>query len=159
MAFPLFRVIQDALFIDVILNICRLLDPPESFGNKNMCLERLEMEIIKMGGHDELVNTLSDNKLKLRAESQPLRNWRNKKISHNDLKIARQENQLLSGITKKLIDDLLEQIEKYINEISLYFLKSQNIFNRPFLATVGDGERLLFLLEKAKEYLQQEKLT
>lgn len=79
-----FGNLQQILLRDLILRVCRLADPQLSSGKHNLSLKQLEN--FKINDEDLLV--LRDLHQDLEGKIQPLRDFRNKLGSHNDLEYA-----------------------------------------------------------------------
>jgi hypothetical protein len=83
-----FRLLQPVLWDSMVLSICRMLDPEETGKFKNLSLRRLLKE-----EQGKAVGSMSSERLKSaelaveEAESKQAfaRNWRDKRLSHNDL--------------------------------------------------------------------------
>jgi len=135
------RIVQITLWESVVLNIARLLDPPESFGKPNLSIKRLE-QFIEDKTKKEKLSSLIDN-----AETfvSFARDWRNRQIAHRDLELAMNTSiKSLAEVNKDDIDNSLKAIKDVFN----YF--HSTYFNTTFYYDMGsypgDANNLLYYL-------------
>lgn len=136
----LFRIIQHALWEQMLLHIARLTDPPASGRSKEnltiLNLPRLVEDPGKKAELDELVNTA-------KSKAEFCRDWRNRHIAHRDLDL------LMNGSAKPLktasgiqVRDGLDAIESVLNEVHLHYMGGSLAFSR----NVGEAGNALSLL-------------
>lgn len=77
----LFAYVQDLMLHDIILCIARLTDPYKPKGRANLSFDSILAEIGDPSLHMEVSEIIS----KINAKTGAIRNWRNKKLAHNDL--------------------------------------------------------------------------
>lgn len=78
-----FRVVQDALWEQVLLHIARLTDPAMSSGKTNLSIQSL-LSVTD----DKLKDTVSKHVDEALRASAFCRDWRNRRIAHRDLDLA-----------------------------------------------------------------------
>ncbi len=84
-AAPLFfRIVQDALWYDILMHIARLTDPPKSRGKPNLTIRRLP----ELVGNQELDSLVEEAK----EAAEFCRDWRHRRIAHRDLRFLRMHN-------------------------------------------------------------------
>ena len=111
------RVIQDSLFEDVLLHICRLTDPPKSAGRDNLTVERLPQLV------EQSVRRAVGQRLdQVQAASQFARDWRNRHIGHIDLALAlRLRAKPLEPASRLGVKVALEAIAALLNEVENHY--------------------------------------
>jgi len=139
----LLRVVQITLWESIILNIARLLDPPETMGKPNLSIKRLTHFI------DDKSNLEHLNELIANAETFVTfaRDWRNRQIAHRDLELT------LDTSVKSLAEANKEDIDNSLKAIKDVF----NYFHNTFFSTTfyydmgnytGDANNLLHYLHE-----------
>jgi len=110
-----FKIVQDELWDSVLLGISRMTDPATTKHNKNLTINALPL--------------LIKNNFPLRLEVEELcqhavhvssfaREHRNKRIAHQDhAYYANRKTSELSGISQKLIEDMLKALRDTLNRI------------------------------------------
>lgn len=128
-----FRVMQDALWENILIHLTRLTDPPESRGKANLTILRLREVLSDAGGIVEIAGKV-DAAL---AVTEFARDWRNRRLAHHDLAVALDsaEHQL-PGVSHQKIRDALGAIHGVLECVNHYALDS-SLANQVF--TVGDG--------------------
>lgn len=140
-----FYFLQDVMFEDVLLHICRLTDPPETGRGhrQNLTLLRLETVIEVPQLRTEVAALLQD----VSARSAFARDWRNRHIAHRDLPTARGLHpQPLAPASRQHVEDALGAIRAVMNRAQSYYQDSEvayDAFQEP-----GDAESLLYYLER-----------
>jgi hypothetical protein len=148
-----FRICEDVLVDDILLNISRLTDPKQTFKRDNLSLERLvhsidEVQFPKL--KDEIEKLLA----KAKDKCTFARDLRNKRIAHNDLSTKLQVNpNPLPTVTRKKIEDALESICNVMNAVAGYFEDSTVAYELAILP--NDGNTLIARLRDAKIYRKQ----
>jgi hypothetical protein len=136
-AASLFQSVEDSMLSDILLSIARLTDPPKSSGQENLSFENLIQEIPESSLRTNVVSLLFQVKEKTRA----IKTWRDKKLSHNDLKKALGSISL-PPIQKKDLTDTLELIPRVMNLIHRHFTDTEVKYE--MCITSQDGDSLLF---------------
>jgi len=110
-----FQIVHDALFLDVVMAVSRLADPPKSCGRENLSIQRLQNELAEhcdaglCSQFDLLVERFLTN-------SSPFKTIRHRQIAHSDLPTALNINtDPLPGISRKLIKDALHELASVLN--------------------------------------------
>ena len=140
-----FRVTQDLLIGSVFLSICRLTDPIKSAGKKNLSFDRLFSEISDKISKSKL--TKLEKLLKgIKEKSQPIRDYRNKRLSHTDLEDALKLSSKIGPIPRNLVDELINDINNIFETLAADY-EGAHYFT-PDVSFQGDAEDLIFFLEK-----------
>lgn len=147
-----FRLLQDTLFEQTLLDISRLTDPPEQNGHQNLSLLRL-------------VDALPDGELKKATQGRLktvlkaaafARDWRNRRIAHRDLDVALQRGAgQLKQASRLRVEKALAAIASLLNGVSVHYLDSETVFGG--LGLWGDATHLLYVLRDGLR-AQREKL-
>jgi hypothetical protein len=86
----------------------------------------------------------------------PFRERRNKKIAHADLSTVLKYNpDLLPGISRMMIEDVLTRLRELFNHIIGHFEDSETAYEH--VIYLGDGDTIVSLLERADQFDQQKR--
>lgn len=86
----------------------------------------------------------------------PLRAWRNRRLGHSDLPTALGNSpDPLPPIAWTAIDNALEEVRGLMNLLQEHYLDSE--FRYEHFTDLNDGEGLVFYLEEARKFEEQEK--
>lgn len=114
-----FRICQDLLADDILLNISRLMDRKQTFGRDNLTLDSL-VASVDATKHPSLRPTLERLLADARVKTAFAKEQRNKRIAHADLSTKLQAR-LLSAPTKTNIEDALRSVRDVMNAVELHF--------------------------------------
>jgi len=154
-----FRVVQDALWGDLLLHIARLTDPPKQGRYENLTLLRLPEAV-----HDKgLADNIRDLVKTALANAEFAREWRNRSLAHQELSLALQVGaKPLPGASRKSVEDVLASYRKIMNRLHVSYLQGE-VGYEYFLA-YDDADMLVRRLavaarldERQKERLRQGK--
>ena len=142
---PFFRLVQDSLWDEMLLHICRLTDPPKSAGKENLTLRRLPAlaapEIRPCG------EVLVDKAL---CACKFAREWRNRRIAHRDLALALERGATpLAPISRQAVDGALNSIVALLDAIQLHYQEATTAYRMG--PAVGGAEALLDVLRDGLE--------
>lgn len=141
-----FHRLYEIMWESVLLQLCRLTDPHESSGKRNLSIE-------------QLLQSVPDTDCELKRKLEPLigdaknktafaRDWRNRHLAHKDLRhfVAPFEEPLQQASRKK-VEDCLEAIRKYMNCFGKHYglcpVKYEDT-----IGALGDAESLLAHIAK-----------
>jgi hypothetical protein len=143
-------VVQFTIWESIVLQIARLIDPPQSVGKNNLTIKRLPIYI-----DNEPKKKALELLIEIAESSTSFaRDWRNRHIAHRDLnlatnipvtKLAEANKQITESALKSLSDVLGFIHREYFNTQFLYELGSY----------LGDAESVLVLLRDGWEADQQ----
>lgn len=141
-----FRIVQDALWKDVLLHLCRLTDPPQSVGKSNLTLQALP-QLISDPALSAALEPLIAQAVKA---TEFARDWRNRRISHRDKALAlRSGAQPLTPAGNAQVSQALSAIHAVLNLISERLLQSTLGID---VITLGAGaEALLYVIRDGLE--------
>jgi hypothetical protein len=144
-----FYVINQVLFENVMLHLCRLTDPPKSMGQANLTVRSLSEPItdpvFKM--------SVEDLATKASMDCQFARDWRNKRLAHMDLKAFRGE------LASPLPDVTAEKIRAALSSLRAIFITVEEHCGIPPSGFSGDpwgASALAFHLKKSVEAIETE---
>lgn len=142
MAMASFQIIEESLRSDITMSISRLSDPPQSCGRDNLSIATLVGKLSHIAGLDALWEDF-------RKRCEPIRSYRNKRVGHNDLHVSLQpHDNLLPNIGRSDIDGIIAATAHLMNHVYQSYADIELWFET---IAVGDGEALLYWLEKAKK--------
>lgn len=142
-------IVARALANDLMMRLGRLLDPPKSLGQDNLCLERLvaACEAEYPSASNGLRKALYD----VRTIAAPLKGARNKRLAHNDLPLRIGEGPPPMMLpTRSEIDEILRQLEDLANSIAALAGRPPIPYDR--IEQMGDADQLMRQLLKAEAY-------
>lgn len=141
-----FRIVQDTLWEDTLLHLCRLTDPPQSVGRSNLTLRALPPLVNNSALRAE-VSALVDQAVHATAFA---RDWRNRRLSHHDLALAIDScAQPLAPASRTHVSDALAAVHAVLNRISERLLQAA-LANHVITPTTG-GVSLMLLLRDGIE--------
>jgi AbiU2 len=121
-----FRMLQDELWGISLLHIARLTDPAITAGKANLTIQALP-DLITDAGLKARVRTLVTEALK---ETEFCRDWRNRLIAHNDLKLAlEQPTKPLADASRAQVKTALDAVAKVLNALAGHYHQSQTRFD------------------------------
>jgi hypothetical protein len=141
-AAPLFfRVVQDSLFEGTLLHITRLTDPPKSAGKENLTIQRI-LPLVS----DQRLSGILKSKIEVAVQkSEFCRDWRNRLIAHQDLKLAIEKGiNHLKPANQELVKKALDSIADVLNAVILHYNESEIGFG--IVHGNGGGESLLYII-------------
>lgn len=138
-----FQIIEESLRDDMTMAICRLSDPPRSMGKDNLSLSALVQQCGRVNSVPELLKDFLD-------ACEPVRQYRNKRVGHNDLNTTiKPRDNPLPGIGRGQIDRVLQLASVILNTIYQRFVDGELYF-APF--QIGGADTLIYWLKMAKEH-------
>ena len=140
-----FETIEEAFRYDIAMSICCLSDPKKSLRKyDNLCIKALVDECPNIEGLKDLFDEFTKS-------CKPVRELRNKIISHADLHISLKSNgNPMPEIRKELIDLIINSVSKILNTISLYYDNAPELFFNPLL--MGGAKDLIYWLNEGYEH-------
>ena len=140
------------LFDNIILFIANITDPPQSVGKDNLTLSQLLKQIKNLNA-SQLYDRLQKILEKIEDMKTPFKEHRHKRIAHHDLTIRLNENdEVLPGISRQTIEDMLKEIRGFMNAVEYYFNFNEGSTGYEYVITQHDGDTLIGALKKATEY-------
>jgi len=152
----LFHVLQNVMYENVILGLARLTDPPCSVGKDNLTLCRLQDLILDASLRLEVEDLVQ----KALAACQFARDWRNRRIAHNDLALLlAASTDPLPGISRNDIEGALDAFRKVVNRLEQHYRGSTVAYEHVILG-LGTGDSLISYLKKGvqAEYTWKQRL-
>jgi hypothetical protein len=135
-----FKLVQDAMWEDVLLHLCRLTDPAKSCGKHTLTLQRLPDLVSSAIRHD--VQSLLQEAVR---KCEFARDWRNRHIAHRDLGRALNEHSVpLAPASRKGVKDALEAIVRLLNYLEERQCDSTTFYEG--ISPHGNAESLLCVL-------------
>ncbi|MES2024125.1 MAG: hypothetical protein V4448_01080 [Pseudomonadota bacterium] len=140
---PVFtRIVQDALWEDVLLHIARLTDPPKSAGKHNLTIQYLA-QIVTHADTKVTVEILTKETL---LATEFCRDWRNRHIAHRDLHLAlKREAEPLKSASREKVNDALKALAAVMNAVAMHYRSSTTFFD--FDVAAGGAMSLLYALD------------
>lgn len=149
-----FWTVQQTLYRDVYVGLCRVTDPAQQGRNQNLTLERLLAD--PRVAHDEAF--ISDLRAKIEHTSracEPLRLHRNKLLAHLDLPTRLNRANSLPNPTFGEVEGVLERVADIMNAYDGRIHGSTTFFND--VITRGGPDVLIRRLEAAEKWRAQER--
>ena len=147
----IFRVVEDAMFADILLALMRLVDPPKSKNQNNLSLRSLVADISDKSLKDQVAQLESE----ARAKTQDIKVWRDKKLAHNDLLRLLKKTAPVPPIRINELTSALASIREALNLVHRYFFDTTVLYDQ--CITEKDGNQLLFYLNYGLECWTEDK--
>ena len=109
------RLLEESLLDSVFLDIARLMDGEKSCGKDNLSMARVTKGIDRSGYAVDLDNDIAAAKV---LYDSHIRQWRNQRLSHNDLATVSGQASL-PAVPYDEIQELIDQINKVANSLML----------------------------------------
>ena len=144
-----FALLQNLIMDDVFLTLCRLTDPVQTSGHKNLSLRYL---LGKIGATlpDTLRKDLKRKLARLDKTNKNIRDHRRRRIAHLDLRYAT-EAEALPPVMQGDLDDSLQVLESIMRDLHLVLFNASTAYKEPAIAYGCDGDYLLRVLREAHE--------
>lgn len=147
-AMATFQMVEESLRSDLTMSICRLSDPPQSCRQDNLSIKVLVDRLPHIPGLTALWEDFHES-------CEPVRQYRNKRVGHNDLRAAlRSHDAPLPNVARRTIDAILAAAGKLMNHVYRFHVESELHFEP---LAIGTGEELVHWLKRAWEYDQKER--
>ena len=126
-AIGFFEMVGDSLREGVLLHLGRLTDPSFSMGKSNLTIRNLP-DLIDDAGVKERVSQLVRVAME---KTEFARDWRNRWLAHQDLKLALGEGPVepLAKAEKEEVDAALKAIVEAMNEVDIYFTGAETRYD------------------------------
>ncbi|EKD73844.1 MAG: hypothetical protein ACD_45C00175G0004 [uncultured bacterium] len=136
-----FRTVQDSLWESTLIHITRITDPVKSCGKDNLSITRLECLV------DVEIKGIISEKINIAVKkSNFCRDWRNRRIAHNDLSLALDSGAVpLEPASRASIKDALQSIASVLNTVEEHYMNSTTEFN--VIKGFYGAEALLYVLD------------
>ena len=135
-----FNLIQDTMWENLLVHICRLMDPPKSHGKPNLTLQCLP-QLVNLEARPDVEKHLEFAKSRCAFASD----WRNRRIAHRDLGLALKEAEPLAAASRIKVKDALESIGAVLNAVKLRYTGSTASYD-PIFSGRGNAMSLLHVL-------------
>ena len=136
------RIVQDALWEKVLLDIARITDPPKSAGKSNLTVQVLPALV-----NDSATRATVEARIaEALAASNFCRDWRNRHIAHCDLRLVIEPSaEPLKPASRLKVKQALAALDAVLNAVSSYYLDSTTYF--AFGAAHGGAMSLLYVVD------------
>jgi hypothetical protein len=141
-----FRMVQDTLWKQTLLDIACLTDYEESAGKGNLTIRRLA-PLITDDDAAQKIKTLTKKAIKA---SRFCRNWRNRRIAHRSLSVSLAPRaNTLAPATREKVGIALEAIADVLNAVTQHYMQTTTRFDPlhgrgaiALLYVIDDGLRM-----------------
>lgn len=139
-----FRIVQDTLWEDTLIHLCRLTDPPVMRGKENLSLGTLVPEIVDSalrGNVEDLVAVAA-------TKTEFARDWRNRHIAHRDRALAQDRAPSpLAPASRQDVENALTSIREVMKTVLRHYTRSDIAYDIWF--GMGGAEDLVNYLGAA----------
>ncbi len=137
----LFRVIEDSLWDETLLHLCRLTDSAEYRGKARLSVNRLPSLIQNQDVRARVEALIQETVVKTNFA----RDWRNRRIAHRDLahSLDRQARPL-EHASRQAVEDALAALRKVLNAVNGGLRNTETKFE--YSDPIGGAEALLYVL-------------
>jgi hypothetical protein len=145
-----FHHLQQMMWEDVLLHLCRLTDPPKSMGHDNLTILRIPGAIPDIALRQVVQPLVDDAKQK----SDFARDWRNRRLAHLELPVLNPRAAVpLATASRQNVEEALAALRNPMNHIERHYLGSYVSYEYPIEAPGGVDSLLL----RVKRGLEAEK--
>jgi hypothetical protein len=121
-----FYIVQQILWENILLGICRLTDPPKTAGKKNASINALS-EFISNAEFGKSVSLKVDA---IMDATEFCRDWRNRFISHSDYDLATDElAKPLENASRAKVEVVLTLFGEYLNLYQNHYFNVTTVFS------------------------------
>jgi len=150
-----FVVVKDSLQNELIVGVCRIMDPSTTGRKENLTLFRLA-ESLDAANADSVLRQRFGSQLEgLSQTCSPLREWRNRRLGHSDLPTALGASLPVPQVTWSAVDEALARVRELMNFIEKHYLDNEFFYEH--FTDLNDGEDLVFYLEEARRCEEEER--
>ena len=148
-----FRVVRDSLIDDVLLHLARLTDSSGTHRKQNLTLLRLPEAVTD----SELRRQINDQVDVVQERTKSVRDWRNKRLAHRDLRLALKVPSVdpLPDVTLENVEKALESVRQTLNLLSRKYTGGVTAFD--MFVTPGDADALVSYLSLGFETDESER--
>lgn len=133
-----FRVVEDALWDDTLLHLCRFTDSAEFRGKGRLSLRQLPPLIEDSTVRTEVESLIQDAV----AKTKFARDWRDRRIAHRDLAHSLdKEAQPLEPASRLAVENALAALRQVLNAVNARLKNTEMIFE--FSDPIGGADALL----------------
>ena len=145
-----FSMVQHILRDNLFLGIARITDPSESRGKKNMTIRAIPKFLDDAVFKIEIEKDLLDLKTKTRF----CRDWRNRKIAHNDFDLMVNSNNAkpLEEATRIDLNNAIQKIYFIYNKVAIKCLAPESEINFAGFEYSKGAKDLLAVMEKGLKF-------
>jgi hypothetical protein len=140
-----FRLVQDSLWDDVLLHICRLNDKPKSCGKENLTLQLLPRLVApEIRARVEELLAACGRKCEFALD------LRNRHLAHRDLALATNDKaKPLPPASRRSVKEAIEAIADVLKAVELHYMNVDVCFET--VGCLGNAEALLCVLRDGTE--------
>ena len=129
-----FHHLQQMMWEDVLLHLCRITDPIKTMGHDNLTIMRIPDAIPDQAFRDEIKSIVQDAKQK----TEFARDWRNRRLAHQELPpFQGQATAPLLPVSRQNVEDALAAVGMAMNRIEQYYLKETVLYEHSIEALAG----------------------
>lgn len=145
-----FRRVQDALWEEALLHVCRLTDRPKVAGKLTLTIQRLPLLV------DPMFRPEVEKVLRATLEKcQFARDWRNRHIGHHDLSLALDDGaEPLAVASRQHMTEALQGIAAVLNLVEGHYCDGSPTYYD--FESHSDAESLLYVLRDGLEAREEE---
>lgn len=129
-----FHILRRLLYEDAMLHLCRLTDPPKTFGKyENLTVLRLFEQV----SDPSLKDSLKVAAVYAEKECEFARQWRDKRLAHTDVQVFRGGISALPPVTPESVMNAIQAIRKVLNLVREHYNlpPSASLLSDPWGAT------------------------
>ncbi len=140
-----FKCVQDALWSNIILGLCRVTDPAQTGKNQNLSLDSLRHLV-----EYELSTQINQPMSAVKDKTKFARDWRNRHYAHSDLRLAKDETATpLEPASRKHVIEALDAIVSVMDEVEYHYMNRRTLYSEAMnqqnvvalLSVLDDGFR------------------
>ncbi len=142
-----FGSLQDILWKDVLLHLCRLTDNKKVKGKETLSVFQFPQHIKDQGLKEKVENAANEACTKAKFA----RDWRNRRLAHRELPaLTGQKSKPLASASRAHVEEVLESMRNFINLIEISYLDVTVIYHLP-ITSINGADTLVHKLKLGNE--------
>jgi HEPN superfamily AbiU2-like protein len=148
-----FGHLNDVMWNDVVLDLCRLSDPADMGGKQNLTFFRLPHAVAQL----PIESAISAGLEALQSSTAFARDWRNRRLAHRDWDHARDPSAIpLTGGSRASVEEALAAARRLMQISDEHFLNTTVFYEAPIPA-VGGAHEMLYHLDSGLDAIRTRK--
>lgn len=136
-----FKIVQDMFWESTMVQLCRLTDPPKSYGKRNLTVQ-LFSDLVE----DAIKSETDILVVEAKQSTKFCRDWRNRRIAHRDLSLYTDEAcDPLEKASVRKVNEAMLAIVKVINKLEDHYENKSTYFDTG--NPIAGATSLIYILE------------
>lgn len=142
-----FYCFQISLEDEMIMLLSRITDPRGKEGEERLSFDRLH-KLIEQNGDRDLAKKLRDAIKQIRKTRASIKDWRDKRLAHRDLKTAMAAGPMLDPVTFAMVQTAIRHLHEYMSIFEQHYEADTEFSYETALPIRTAGDGLMSILQK-----------